>query len=77
MHSHGSSVIQAAAAAAGEGFFGCKIYTVQYYLRYQNYNFTMGNTHLKYPPSTNHGHIPIPLLETEHPKRAGSDLTKT
>ena len=42
MHSHGSSVIQAAAAAAGEGFFGCKIYTVQYYLRYQNYNFTMG-----------------------------------
>ena len=36
----------------------------------------MGSPPLKYPPLTNHGHSPLPILETDHPQRAGSDLIK-
>ena len=75
MHSHGSSVVRAAAAAAVEVFFGCKFYTVVYYLQFRNYNLTMGNHPLKNPPPKNHGHNPLPLLETDHPQRAGSNST--
>ena len=37
---------------------------------------TMGIPPLKRPTPTNHGHVPLPILETEYPKRAGSDKTK-
>ena len=36
----------------------------------------MGNTPLKQPPPTNQGHSPIPLLETDHTQRAGSNSTE-
>ena len=36
----------------------------------------MGTPTLKQPPPTNHKIIPVPLLETYHPQRAGSDLTE-
>ena len=36
----------------------------------------MGNPLLQHPPPTNHGHIPLSLLETNHPQRAGSYSTK-
>ena len=36
----------------------------------------MGNPSLKHPPTTNHGNIPLPLLDTDHPQRLGSDSTK-
>ena len=36
----------------------------------------IGNSSLKHTPPTNQGHGPISLLETDHPKRAGSNSTK-
>ena len=76
MQSRGSSFAQAAAAAAVEVFFGCKLYSVAYYIQFRNKKFTMVNPPLKHPPSTNHGHSTLALLETDHPQRAGSNSTE-
>ena len=36
----------------------------------------MGTPPLKHPSPTNHGHGPLPLLETDHTLRSGSNSTK-
>ena len=45
-------------------------------LQFRNNNLNMGKTPLKHPPPKNHVHRPLPLLETDHPQIAGSDLTE-
>ena len=57
-------------------FFCCKFSTVAYYLQFRNNNLTMRNHPLKHPPNTNQGHGTLPLLETDHPQRSGSNSTK-
>ena len=46
------------------------------YLQFQNYNLTMVFPPLKHHSPTNHGHIFIPIIMTNHSQRAGSHLTK-
>ena len=36
----------------------------------------MGNPSLKHPPTTNHRHSRLPLLDTDHTQRAGSNSTE-